>query len=110
MSKKKYCPDCGGSQVNHTMLYVSVMLSSIVDPWTNWLSRLIPEDRLEWIGPPLIKILTLLHIGSVTRAPKDDDSWRTRCLWEEAERRGIEMQEFRLFGIGRDIFISRYKG
>jgi D-alanine-D-alanine ligase-like ATP-grasp enzyme len=31
-------------------------------------------------------------------------------LWSEAIKRGIDMYEFRLFNIGHDIFVSRYKG
>jgi cyanophycin synthetase len=110
MSKKNYCVDCGGSQVNHTMTYMSVLLTTMIEPWTNWMEKLIPEDSLEWIGPILIKTLTFLHLGTVTYKPMPDDSGRTEVLWTEAIKRGITMEEFRLFGIGHDIFISRYKG
>lgn len=108
-SNKKYCKDCGGSQVNHTITYISVLLSTIIEPWTNWLSRLIPEESFEWIGPSLVNTLTILHLGKITTKIQDDDSGRTRVLWEEATKRGINMYEFRLFGIGHDIFISKYK-
>ena len=110
MSKRKYCPDCGGSQVNHTIVYISVLLSLLVEPWTNWMSRIIPEEKLEWVGPSLTKALTFLHLGYITYKPMPDDSGRTEVLWTEAIKRGIDMYEFRLFGIGHDIFISRYKG
>lgn len=109
-SNKKYCPDCGGSQVNHTVVYMSVLLGSIVEPWTNWMGKLIPEESLEWMGPVLTKTLTFLHLGKITKEPKPDDSGRTLVLWEEAKKRGIDMYEFRLFGIGHDIFVSKYKG
>jgi len=110
MTKRKYCPDCGGSQVNHGMVYMSVLLSALVEPWTNFLERIIPEKRTEWIGPILIKTLTLLHLGKITYKPESDDSGRTEVLWTEAIKRNINMCEFRLFGIGHDIFISKYKG
>jgi D-alanine-D-alanine ligase-like ATP-grasp enzyme len=108
--KKKYCPDCGGSQVNHTIVYTSILLGALIEPWTNWMGKIFPEDKLEFVGPPLLKILTLLRLGRITHTPREDDSWRTRVLWEEALRRGIDMYEFRLFGIGHDIFISRHNG
>jgi cyanophycin synthetase len=110
MSKKNYCIDCGGSQVNHTMTYMSVLLTTMIEPWTNWMEKMIPEDSLEWIGPILIKTLTFLHLGKITYKPMPDDSGRTEVLWTEAIKRGISMEEFRLFGIGHDIFISLYKG
>ena len=111
MSKnKKYCVDCGGAQVNHRVVYFSIWLSSMIEPWTSWMNYLIPEDKLEYIGPILTKILTILHLGNITTAPNEKDSGRARVLWEEAIKRGIDMREFHLFGIGTDVFISRYKG
>jgi len=109
-TKKKHCKDCGGAQVNHKIMYTSILLGSLIDPWTNWMGKLLPESSLEWIGPGLIKTMTFLRLGKITREPLSDDSGRTTVLWEEAKMRGIEMYEFRLFGIGHDIFISKYKG
>ena len=108
--KKNYCVDCGGAQVNHRLVYISIWLSNKIEPWTNWMGRWIPEDKLEWLGPILIKILTILHLGNITLALNDKDSLRTKVLWEEAIKRGIVMKEFHLFGIGNDIFISKFKG
>lgn len=108
--KKNYCVDCGGAQVNHRLVYISIWLSDKIEPWTNWMGRWIPEDKIEWIGPILTKILTILHLGNITVALNDKDSLRTKVLWEEALKRGIIMKEFHLFGIGNDIFISKFKG
>ncbi|MES2930816.1 MAG: hypothetical protein V4665_03485 [Patescibacteria group bacterium] len=109
-SKKKYCPDCGGSQVNHRMVYTSVFLGTMIEPWTNWMGKILPERSIEWIGPLVIKTLAFLRLGRITTKPEKDDSGRTEVLWTEAIARGIDMREFRLFGIGHDIFISKYKG
>lgn len=109
-SKKNYCKDCAGSQVNHRVVYISVLLGAIIEPWTNWMGRLIPERFFNWTGPFLIKTLVFLRLGKLTKKPMDDDSGRAKVLWDEATARGIEMAEFRLFGIGHDIFISNYKG
>lgn len=107
---KKYCADCGGAQVNHSISYISILLGAIVEPWTNWISRIIPESAFDWLGPGLTKTLTFFKLGKITYEPKEDDSGRARVLWEEAIKRGIEMYEFRLFGVGHDIFVSDYKG
>ncbi|MFA7000233.1 MAG: hypothetical protein WC241_03910 [Candidatus Paceibacterota bacterium] len=108
--KKNYCVDCGGAQVNHRVAYISVLLGNLIEPWTNWMAKLIPEDSLEWLGPIIVKVLCILHLGNVTIAPNEKDSGRAKVLWEEAMKRGIDMKEFHLFGIGQDLFISRYKG
>jgi len=107
---KNYCVDCGGAQVNHVVVYFSILLGTIIEPWTNWMGNLIPETSFDWMGPSLTKTLTFLRLGKITYEPKEDDSGRTQVLWEEAIKRGIKMYEFRLFGIGHDIFVSNYKG
>ena len=43
-----------------------------------------------------------------SRARDDKNNWRARVLWEEAERRGIVMREFRPFGLAREIFYATY--
>jgi D-alanine-D-alanine ligase-like ATP-grasp enzyme len=107
---KNKCVDCGGAPVNHFVTYTSILLGAFIEPWTNWMGKLIPESSFDWIGPYLTKTLKFLKLGRITYEPKKDDSGRTRVLWEEAIKRGIKMYEFRLFGIGHDIFVSDYKG
>jgi D-alanine-D-alanine ligase-like ATP-grasp enzyme len=108
--QKHHCIDCGNAPVNHCLTYTSILLGWLIEPWTNWLGKLIPESSFDWLGPLITKTLTFLRLGKITYEPKDDDSGRTRVLWEEAIRRGIKMYEFRLFGIGHDIFVSEYNG
>lgn len=111
MKKEKiHCIDCGGAPVNHAVTYISILLGAFIDPWTNWMGKIIPESSFDFMGPSLTKILTFLKLGKITYKPENDDSGRTRVLWEEAIKRGIKMYEFRLFGIGHDIFVSDYKG
>ena len=108
--KGNYCKDCGGSQVNHAFVYLSVLLDSIIEPFTDRLERIIPESSFDFMGPFITKTLTYLKLGKITYEPKESDSMRTRVLWEEAKKRGIDMYEFHLFGIGRDIFVAKFKG
>ncbi|MBP6908564.1 MAG: hypothetical protein KBB75_01955 [Candidatus Pacebacteria bacterium] len=109
-TKKRECKDCGSSQVNHRLMYSSILIGACIEPWTNWMGKIFPEESLEWVGPVFVKIFVALGLGELRTHPSDDTNGRTRVLWEEAERRGIIMREFRLFGIGRDMFISNYRG
>ncbi|MCC6323918.1 hypothetical protein IT400_03970, partial [Candidatus Nomurabacteria bacterium] len=107
--KKNYCKDCGGAQVNHKFTYIAVLLGSFIDPWTMLLERIMPEKSLDWMGPGFIKTMTFLRLGSITKEPNDKDSYRTKVMWEEAKKRGIDLTEFHMFNIGGDIFLSYYK-
>lgn len=108
--QKSRCLDCGGAPVNHFLAYTTVLLGTLINPWTNWMGKLIPESVFDPIGPYLVKTLAFLKLGKITYSPKKDDSGRTTVLWEEAIKRGINMYEFRLFNIGHDIFVTNYKG
>ena len=108
--QKHYCPDCGGAQVNHRFLYIAILLSAIVDPWTTWMEKILPEEKLDWVGPGLIKTLCFLRLGYTTKKPNEKDSGRATVLWEEAIRRNINMYEFHIFNIGSDMFISHFDG
>lgn len=107
---KKYCPDCAGSQVNHFVIYTSILLGSLLDPWTNWLGKVIPESFTDCIGKIIMNSLKFFKLSRTTYQPEKDDSGRTYVLWEEATKRGIKMEEIRLFNVGRDMFVSEYKG
>jgi cyanophycin synthetase len=58
---------------------------------------------------PFLKLMVFLGFGHFSERPDSKDSLRTKCFWEEAERRGIKMVEFHM-GIIRDSFIAKYKG
>lgn len=107
-AKKNYCPDCGGAQVNHKVMYISSVLGSLIDPWTNWMANIMPEEKMEWVGPGLVKFLTFLKLGHSTHKPNEKDSWRTKVIWEEADKRGIRVSEFHPLNTGGDMFLSYF--
>ncbi len=108
--KQKHCRDCGSAPINHTLTYLTVLIESISDPWTRWMSRLFPMRGFESTGPKLLELLAKLHIGYFTYSSNSSDSGRTQVLWEEANARGISLKEFHLFPGSGEIFISSFHG
>ena len=53
--------------------------------------------------------MVFLGFGHFSKHSDSKDTLRTKCFWEEAERRGIKMVEFHM-GLIRDAFIAEYKG
>ena len=51
--------------------------------------------------------MVFLRLGHFSYRPDNKDTWRTRCFWEEAIKRGIKMKEFH-FGPVRDGFVAEY--
>ena len=110
---KAYCADCGPATVSHAIERQSQLIDEIIH-YLSWPLDLIwrgvkpAVDLLKpgRMAPPSFRFLAALGLGKLVAHPDDKLNWRARVLWEEAERRGIEMREFRPFGLPRDIYYA----
>lgn len=113
-SSSPACDACGSAQASHLGLWL--------DNFTDALSLRFPMHRVPFYGALMAFagwILALLgqlsfFVGRGLRAITltDDDatavSNRSALLWQEAKRRGIDMQQVMLFGKATDLFRVRY--
>ncbi len=108
----KYCKDCEPAQEVHWVAYMSVVFDYIGQPLFDFM-ELIFKSTAEAISNnlsvPFMKTMVFLKLAYFSDKPDEKDSLRTKCFWQEAERRGIRMKEFKM-GIIRDAFIAEYKG
>lgn len=108
----KHCKDCEPAQEIHAIAYLSVVLGWIDQPIFD-LMELIFKNTAEKISNkislPFLKTMVFLRLGHWSESPDDKDTWRTKCFWDEANRRGIKMKEFHLGPI-KDGFVAEYKG
>lgn len=112
---RAYCPDCGPAGVSHAVERWSVRAGTLVGilevpPAFIWrgIRPLFVRARPGRLAPVAARAAAALGLGVVLTRPDDKVNWRTRVLWEEAERRGIAMREFRPFGLAREIFYATY--
>lgn len=107
----KYCKDCEPAQENHLVAYLSVVFGWIDEPFFDLMEHFF-KDTAETISNkitlPFFNLMVFLKLGYFTDKPNEKDTWRTKCFWDEAERRGIKMHEFHLGPI-RDGFVAEYK-
>lgn len=107
----KHCKDCEPAQESHFVAYTSVVLSWIDEPIFNILEQVFKntaESVADAITLPFFKLMVLLGLGHWSEEPDERDTWRTKCFWDEAKRRGIKMREFHLGPI-RDGFVAEYQ-
>lgn len=108
----KYCKDCEPAQEIHWVAYVSVVLGYLGQPFFDMMEKFF-KNTAEAISSkasiPFLKFMVFLGFAHFSERPDSKDSLRTKCFWEEAERRGIKMKEFKM-GIIRDAFIVEYQG
>lgn len=108
----KHCKDCEPAQEIHFVAYTSVVLGWIDEPFFGFMEMIFKntaEAISDKISMPFFKTMVFLGLGHFSDKPDDKDTLRTKCFWEEAERRGIKMREFKLGPI-RDAFTAEYKG
>jgi hypothetical protein len=108
----KHCKDCEPAQESHFIAYTSVVLGWIDEPFFDFMELLFhntAEAISDKISLPFFKLMVILKLGYWSDLPDEKDTWRTKCFWEEAMRRGIKMREFHLGPI-RDGFVAKYKG
>src|SRR3989344_3773976 len=108
----KHCKDCEPAQEIHSVAYISVVLGWIDDPFFDLMDKLFKntaEAISNKVSIPFFKLMTFLRLGYFTDKPNEKDTLRTKCFWEEADRRGIKMHEFHLGPI-QDSFVAEHKG
>ncbi|MDE2399591.1 MAG: hypothetical protein KGL67_01090 [Patescibacteria group bacterium] len=108
----RHCKDCEPAQENHFVAYTSVVLGWIDEPFFNLMEHIFGNtaDRIaDWFSLPFFKLMVFLKLGHFSYKPEASDTYRTRCFWEEAEKRGIKMYEFH-FGPIDNAFVAEFKG
>lgn len=112
---RAYCPDCGPASVSHFIERWSVRANGVLGyfqkpPAAIWrgVKPLIAKTRPGRLAPATAHCFAALGLGKIVTRADGKVNWRTRVLWEEAERRGIVMREFRPFGLPREIFYATY--
>jgi D-alanine-D-alanine ligase-like ATP-grasp enzyme len=107
----RHCKDCEPAQEVHAIAYLSVVFGMLDQPLFD-LMEMIFKNTAEAISNkitlPFFKLMIFLHLGYFSDKPDDKDTWRTKCFWDEAMRRGIKMREFHLGPI-RDGFVAEFK-
>ena len=107
----KHCKDCEPAQESHFIAYTSVVLGWIDEPIFGLMEILFKntaEAISDRVSLPFFKLMVSLKLGYWSEKPDAKDTWRTKCFWEEATRRGIKMREFHLGPI-QDGFVAEYK-
>ncbi len=69
---------------------------------------LVEKLHLGRLAPHGTRIASAIGLGEIAIKPDSKNNLRATVLWEEAERRGIVMREFRPFGLSREIFFATY--
>lgn len=96
---KNTCSACGTSPINHELLYTFNVLEETIGKLGEFL---MSSSKSNQLGNAVEKILhSFLSSVGMVRFSKDVDkasSGRSQLVWEEANRRGIPMEQIVIFG------------
>lgn len=111
MFKKHKCPYCGNNPVPHylnwyfdslNILFEKIQIGILANPLSRWASQWEDDISLFLIG--LGRLFGMIHLG---KKPGKTTLSRAKVLWEEAEKRGLEMREVRVIDRAVDTYIVR---
>lgn len=109
----KECADCGDGAVNHKLVYTSLFIDELFSPFGAPLRLFRPlgfwlHGIEEFVSPFFFKAFVALGLAKKVTEPDEHTMLLALVLWEEAKKRGIDMWEFRLFNLPRNLFVARY--
>ncbi len=111
MTKKHSCPYCGHNPIPHylnwyfdslNILFEWIQVGILSNPIARFMGRWEDDITIFLIG--LLRLMGLVHFG---QKPCKTTLSRAKVLWEEAEKRGLEMREVRVFDRSVDTYIVR---
>lgn len=109
---REFCKECGGDAVPHRLTYITVAIDEglrplfVPGPISRFLFSLAHAlERM--LTPRIFDLLRALSLATYTHAPDERTLLLAKVLWEEADKRGIQMNEVRLFNLPRNMFVAR---
>ena len=107
------CTDCGNSPVNHIEMYwlqtFNVWISAHGKNGIRQSIHAFGERFLTWLEPALYRFLTVMPITKFAHDPNAASSYRSQVIWEEANRRGILMEQMVILGMHSEIYRARIR-
>jgi D-alanine-D-alanine ligase-like ATP-grasp enzyme len=104
----KHCQECNEA-TNHRVEYMGALLDTAFLPLAALQRRFAPNTSNPGRGKIFLHLYTALErlgMGQFLETPDDKTLLLDQVLWDEANRRGIVMREFRLFGAAKGLFIA----
>lgn len=112
-STPEFCSECGGDAIPHKLTYFNLLMDEIMRP------LIAPGPLLRYLGyafhdfeqlviPNMMQATVALGIAKKIEEPDEHTMLLALMIWNEAKARGIDMWEWRLFNLPRNLFVATY--
>ncbi len=113
-SKKKKCAACGSSQISHPLMYVLSVMEETMGNFENRFFSFAREPKGQKITQATEKlffnILSALHLVNFSNDIEKAVTGRSKLIWQEARKRGIEMRQAIAFGKPLEFYRAKING
>jgi D-alanine-D-alanine ligase-like ATP-grasp enzyme len=112
-SKKSSCSYCGDAPVNHAFYFVDSVIAITLDVYTRKFIKHIPnvvKKFADMIPVFLFEILGFLKLVKFSSDINKANTFRSKIIWEEAQRRGIMMEQIIFCHKPLDHYRARLNG
>lgn len=106
------CADCGGQAIPHRLTYITVAIDETIRPLLApsavshfFVKGLYALERN--MTPVFMRLMRKLGWAHFQETPDDKTILVAKVVWEEAQARGIGVQEVRLFNLPRNMFLAK---
>lgn len=111
--KKISCIYCGDAPINHQLFYFSSLISTTMDSHILKVTKHAPDflkDFVDWLFFVFFEFFLFCGWAKLSDDIDKAKTFRSRIIWEEAKRRGIEMKQIILFGRPVDHYRTKLNG
>ena len=94
--KKNTCFYCGEAPLNHGLSFFESMVSITIDNHAERFIKYVPsfvKDFVDSVPKLLFNTLVFFKIAKFSKDINKANTFRSRIIWEEAKKRGIEMEQ-----------------
>lgn len=108
---KEKCSSCGTSQVNHRLMFSLRLMDEFIGK-VGYIYKPIfalgNNSRIvDFVEKFIFNLLHFLHIVKYDSDIEKTLNGRSKLIWQEAQKRGIEMKQLMIFGKPMDHFRAR---
>ena len=111
--KASKCIYCGDSYAPHALYFFSSIPSVLFDTHVIKTTKNAPlfiRNFVDWLFFVFFEVSILLHISKLSDDINKTNTFRSRVVWEEAKRRGIDMKQVIMLGKPLDLYRTRMRG
>ncbi len=112
-SKKSSCIYCGDAPINHNIFYYSSLFAVTIDNHILGMTKYAPlfmRDFIDFLLKLFFEILLVIKQARLSDDITKARTFRSRVIWEEAIKRGIDMKQLIVFGNPVDLYIAKING